>query len=139
MSGAMAEQRNRYKGAPPRPWVLVHLLAPDGTDHEIELLADTGSPFALILGDNLLRRLKHGPAQPPTTHTSLVGGGVVRLAIPDIGLDVLMIAYASDVIVGDARVSSPDFGGLAGLPFLRMMEYGGDADWFWIRPSRGMP
>jgi hypothetical protein len=34
-----------------------------------------------------------------------------------------------------AEASSPDFGGLVGLPLLRLMEYGGDADWFWLRPA----
>ena len=139
MSGATLEQRNPYKGTPPRCWVLVHLLAPDGTEQEVELLADTGSPFTLILGDNLLRRFEYGPAPLPTTHTGLLRGGVVRLTIPDIGLDVLLAAYASDAIVREAQVSSRDFEGLTGLPFHRMVEYGGDSDWFWIRPQGSNP
>jgi len=139
MSGAMAEQRNRYKGTPPRCWVLVHLLALDGTDQVVELLADTGSPFTLILGDSLLRRFEHGWAPPPATHTGFLRRGVVRLAVPDVGFDAFLAAYASDALVGEAQVSSPDFEGLAGLPFLRMVEYGGDAAWFWIRPQGGNP
>jgi hypothetical protein len=139
MSGAMPEQRNRYKGMPPRSWILVHLIAPDGTSQAIEVLADTGSPYTLILGDDLLNRLQHGPAPSQPLPTSSLLGGVLRLAIPDVGFDALLVAYASDAIVSDARVSSTDFDGLAGLPLLRLFEYGGDVGSFWIRPQGSTP
>jgi len=59
--------------------------------------------------------------------------------MPEVGLDQDIMAYASDAVVRAAKASSPDFSGLAGLPLLRMMEYGGDADWFWIRPLHRQP
>jgi hypothetical protein len=31
------------------------------------------------------------------------------------------------------RASSQDFEGLVGLPLLRKLQYGGDADHFWVR------
>jgi hypothetical protein len=37
--------------------------------------------------------------------------------------------------VNVVKRSDPEFGGLVGLPLLRMLEYGGDAGWFWIRSS----
>ena len=45
----VSEQSNPYKGTPPRPWVRIQLIAPDGTSRETDLLADTGSPCALIV------------------------------------------------------------------------------------------
>jgi hypothetical protein len=49
MTQVLFEQRNPYKGSPPRPWVRLRLEAADGSLQEIELLADTGNPFALII------------------------------------------------------------------------------------------
>jgi hypothetical protein len=66
-------------------------------------------------------------------------GEVLHVTIPQLGFDVLLVGYASDAILSDVQVSSPDFEGRAGLPFLRMLEYGGDADWFWLRPQGGTP
>jgi hypothetical protein len=43
-------QYNPYKGTPPRSWVRLRFAAADGSIHERELLADTGSPCAVILG-----------------------------------------------------------------------------------------
>ncbi len=53
----MTEQRNPYKGRPPRPWVRIELLAPDGTPHHLNLVADTGSPFGLITDSETFERL----------------------------------------------------------------------------------
>ena len=41
-----------------------------------------------------------------------------------------MIGYGSDAVVAATQANSPDFGGLVGLPLLRTMRYGGDADFF---------
>jgi hypothetical protein len=37
-------QLNPYKGTTPRSWVRLRFRAPDGSLHERELVADTGSP-----------------------------------------------------------------------------------------------
>ena len=55
-------QRNLYKGRIPRAWVRLRLAAPDGSFHERELLADTGSPCALILGMADVSLLTHSGA-----------------------------------------------------------------------------
>src|SRR5438876_5430406 len=47
-----------------------------------------------------------------------------------------LVGFASGPVTVAARASSPDFEGLAGLPLLRLMEYGGDADYFWVREPR---
>jgi hypothetical protein len=47
--------------------------------------------------------------------------------------------YGSDPVAQAARRNSSDFSGLVGLPLLQLMEYGGDADWFWLRQVVGGP
>ncbi len=66
-------------------------------------------------------------------------GGWLRLAMPELGLDQDLLGYASDDVVTATQASCPDFAGLAGLAFLRLVEYGGDADEFWIRPGQQKP
>jgi hypothetical protein len=48
-------------------------------------------------------------------------------------------SYASDGVATATKVSSPDFEGLAGLPLLRLVEYGGNANWFWLRAAPASP
>jgi hypothetical protein len=62
-------------------------------------------------------------------------GGWLRIAIPDLRLDFRTLGYANDSVVKVVRRSDPSFAGLVGLPLLRMLQYGGDAGQFWIRPS----
>ena len=46
-------QRNHYKGNPEHAWVRLRFAASDGSTHERELLADTGSPCAIILNTRI--------------------------------------------------------------------------------------
>lgn len=48
MTPAAVEQWNPYKGSPLRPWLRLRLCASDGSMEELELLADTGNPCAII-------------------------------------------------------------------------------------------
>jgi len=139
MSGTRLEQRNPYKGISPRAWVRVQLLALDGSTEEVELLADTGNPFALIIGSIQMARVIRRGVLPVNTNFGRMDGGWVRVMIPDVGFDEEVLGYASDRVVNTAQRDSPDFEGLVGLPLLRMLEYGGDADWFWIRLQGGNP
>src|SRR6266542_5151978 len=132
MSGASLEQRNPYKGTRPRAWVRVQLLALDGSTEEVDLLADTGNPLALVVGSVRMGRVIRRGVPPVTTNFGRMNGGWVRVMIPDVGFDEEVLGYASDRVVNTAQRDSPDFEGLVGLPLLRMLEYGGDADWFWI-------
>jgi hypothetical protein len=65
----------------------------------------------------------------------LVRGGWLRLAIPEIGFDARIVGYANDKVVEIVKRSDRRFGGLIGLPLLRMLEYGGDRGLFWVRTS----
>ena len=62
-------------------------------------------------------------------------GGWLRTAIPEIGSDASMVGYANDKIAGIVRRSDREFDGLIGLPFLRMLEYGGDRGYFWVHAA----
>lgn len=42
-------QRSTYKGTPPRPWIRVELIGPDGQTRVLGPLADTGNPLPIIV------------------------------------------------------------------------------------------
>ena len=127
------EQRNPYKGEPPRPWLRIRLIASDGTTSEVDLLADTGNPCAVIIGQAALAKLKQRDAPSLDSNFGLLEGGWIRVAVPEVGLTCSVIAYGSDAVVSASTRSSPDFSGLLGLPLLRLAEFGGDASSFWLR------
>ena len=74
-----------------------------------------------------------------STNFGILEGGWLQLSMPELGLMQPILGYASDAVVTAAKTSSPAFDGLAGLPLLRLLEYGGDASSFWIRPAPGQP
>jgi hypothetical protein len=117
----------------------VRLVSPNGIDEDLDLHADTGCPLPVIIGETTLRRLalRTVPALP--TNYGVLPGGTVRTVIPAIGFDRIVLTYGSGAAVAAIRRSHADFAGLVGLPFLRLMEYGGDADWFWIRSAATAP
>ena len=84
-----------------------------------------------------MARLKARDGPDLNTNFGLLQGGWLQLAMPELGLTQTVLGYASDAVAAAAAASHPDFQGLAGLPLLRLAEYGGDADWFWIRPVGG--
>jgi hypothetical protein len=137
MTVASSEQRNPYKGSPRRPWFRLRLTAPDDSTVELDLVADTGNPLAIIISRQPMARLKAADAPDANTNFGLLEGGLLQLAMPELGLAQLTEGYSSDAVVAAAKASHPDFEGLAGLPLLRLAEYGGDADWFWVRKVGG--
>jgi hypothetical protein len=128
-----SEQRNAHKGSPSRPWFRLRLVAPDRTEDDIELLADTGNPCAIIVSPARLARLKRRAAPDVNSNFGLLEGGWLLVRMPELGLDQELTGFANDAVVAAAKASSPDFEGLAGLPLLRLFEYGGNADRFWLR------
>jgi hypothetical protein len=139
MTPPTTEQRNPYKGSPPRPWVRLRLLEKDGTAHEFEVLADTGNPFAIVISQAAMANLKLKTALDVETNFGTLNGFWVHLHMPELGLDTDLIGYASDAVASSTQASSPDFRGLAGLPLLRLLEYGGDANSFWLRAVTSSP
>jgi hypothetical protein len=106
---------------------------------ELELLADTGNPYAVIITQQNMARLRAGDCPDVATNFGVLQGGWLQPAMPELGLGQAVAGYASDAVVNAARASHPDFEGLAGLPLLRLVEYGGDAKWFWLRAATGPP
>jgi len=133
------EQRNPYAGSPPRAWIVVRLTARDGTLREFKLIADTGSPFPFIVSSTVLAQFNHGEAPHANTNFGILEGAWFRFAMPEFGLTQRVSANASDDVVAAATINHPDFEGLAGLPLLRLLRYGGDTAEFWIRPTRATP
>jgi hypothetical protein len=66
-------------------------------------------------------------------------GAWFRFAMPEFGLAQRVFANASDNVVAATTINHPDFEGLAGLPLLRLLNYGGDTAEFWVRPKRVTP
>lgn len=139
MSGSLTEQRNPYKGKPPHPWIRVRLVGPNGAEIEMDLVADTGNPVALILDPRTMAQFRHGVCASLTSNFGTLDGGWVRVIIPETNLDLMLVGFGSNTVAATVQQYSPDFVGLLGLPVLRMMEYGGDQYWFWIRPAMGVP
>jgi hypothetical protein len=130
------EQRNPYRGSPPRPWIQLRFTGIDGTIEELDLLADTGNPCALIISQAKMAVFKQRDALNANSNFGLLEGGWIHLQMPELGLVQDVLGYSCDAVVTATKTSSPGFEGLAGLPLLRLMEYGGDADWFWLRTGQ---
>lgn len=83
--------------------------------------------------------LKTGDGPDVRTNFGPLEGGWLEVAMPDLRLNQPILAYAGDAVLAAVQASHADFVGLAGLPLLRLMEYGGDANWFWLRPAVASP
>lgn len=125
-------QTNAYKGVPPRAWLQVQLVTPDGEQVDLELLADTGNPFAVIVPDRTLTEFKHRDGPSAETNFGPLRGGLLCVSVPELRESVMLIGYGSDAVAEAARSSHPDLAGLIGLPLLRKLGYGGDEHHFWI-------
>ena len=132
----MPEQRNLYQGSPLRPWVRVVLVSAEGLSKQLELLADTGNPCALIVSADMMREFNLGVTTGLHTNFGVLDGGWLRVQIPELPVDEDVLGYGSDAVVEAAKSSHAAFAALVGLPLLRMMQYGGDSETFWVRPAR---
>jgi hypothetical protein len=139
MPATPSEQRNVYRGEPARAWLRLQLISANGPVREFEFLVDTGNPCAIIIDTATMESLRWRESVRTDSNFGALEGGWLRIAIPELGFDVKTLGYANDPIVNVVRRSDPRFGGLVGLPLLRMLEYGGDAGWFWIRSSAKQP
>jgi hypothetical protein len=138
MSSNSPVHRNLYKGTPPRAWVRIRFAAADGSLHERELLADTGSPCAVILGPGDLEWLSRAAAAGINSNFGQLTGGWLAVAMPELGLTKPVLGFGSDQVLEAVQAANSDFAGLVGLPLLRMLEYGGDGEAFWVR-NAGSP
>src|SRR5262249_13854648 len=91
-------QQNPYKGTTPRCWVRLRFAAADGTVYERELVADTGSPCAVILCQTDLALLRHASASGVQSNFGPLTGGWLKLAMPGLGLTSPILGFGSDVV-----------------------------------------
>jgi hypothetical protein len=110
----------------------VQLVGPGGNAVTFELIADTGSPCSVIIAESPLLNLRLAGATGMLTNFGQLEGGWLRVAIPEIQFDEYVIGYGSDTVAHAAARSDLGFRGVAGLPLLRLLEFGGDNDDFWI-------
>jgi hypothetical protein len=107
--------------------------------HERELVADTGSPCAVILGQADLALLSRANTPGIGTNFGHLTGGWLELALPEMGLQSPIRGFGSDHVWQAVQSDSSDFAGLVGLPVLRLVEYGGDDSTFWVSKPAGAP
>lgn len=134
MPDPLSEQRNVYKGEPARAWLRLRLISPSDRVQELEFLVDTGNPCAIIIDTPTMQFLRWRGSMLTESNFGPLEGGWLRIAVPELALDVKTLGFANNSVVRIVQRSHPGFAGLVGLPFLRMVEYGGDRGWFWIRP-----
>jgi len=137
MSKSPLEQRNIYRGVPARAWLCLELISPSGLAHEMNVLVDTGNPCAIIVDSQTMNSMRWRQTVGTDSNFGHLDGGWLRIAIPELEFDVKLLGFANDAVANVVKRSDSEFGGLIGLPFLRLFEYGGDAGRFWIRPNSG--
>lgn len=77
--------------------------------------------------------LLHAAAASTNSNFGPLTGAWLALHMPELGLVKQILCFGSDPVFQAVQTDSADFSGLVGLPFFRMVEYGGDANSFWIR------
>ena len=90
------EQRRPYQGRPLRAWFRLRLIASDGTARELDVLADTGNPCALIVSVAQMRQCKRGDAPDLQTNFGTLEGGWVDVEVPDLQFRRPLVGFASD-------------------------------------------
>jgi hypothetical protein len=110
-------------------------LRPNGDARDWKLIADIGCPVPLVIGVDDLPDCSFSAGANVQSNCGFLESAWLHLAMAEFGLDFLILGYSSEEVLDSARTDHPDIGGLVGLPFLRLLEYGGNANEFWIRPS----
>src|SRR5437868_2280067 len=99
MSTTPVVQHNPYKGTNPRCWVRLRFVAADGSLHERDFVADTGSPCAVILGQADLALLLHTTAAGLNTNFGPLTGAWLELSMPEFGLAKPILGFGSEDVL----------------------------------------
>jgi hypothetical protein len=86
-----------------------------------------------VIGVEDLPEFSFGAGSHLQSNFGFLEAAWMHLKMPEFGLDSLVLGFGSDAVVDSTRADHPEFAGLAGLPLLRLLEYGGDTKSFWIR------
>ena len=97
------EQRQPYAGDPVRAWVRVRLVAPGGATQDVDLIADTGSPFSIVISHSLMQQLRFVDTEQIDTNFGVLEAGWILVTIPEIGLQEFVLGFANDDVVAAAR------------------------------------
>jgi len=133
-AGPTIRTAERLQRRAARAWLRLQLISANERVQELEFVVDTGNPCAVIIDTASMRSLRWRESIVTDSNFGPLEGGWLRIAIPELAFDVKTLGYANDAVVKVVKRSDPGFAGLVGLPFLRMLNYGGDGGWFWIRP-----
>jgi hypothetical protein len=126
-------QRNPYKGATLRCWVLLRFVISDGSIFEREMVADTGSPCAVILGEADLSLFSRATATSVNSNFGPLNGGWLEIEAPSQGMTTMVHGFGSDRVLHEVKSDCLDFAGIVGLPLLRRFVFGGDRSAFWLQ------
>jgi hypothetical protein len=138
MASKAAKQRNDYVGNPPRACLRLTVGAPPARERELCLIVDTGNPCALIVGLEVFREFLFEEAGDVASNFGLLQDGWLDVTTREVGFRGRVQAYGNDEVAAAAQDSDRRFLGLAGLPLLRTLEYGGDIDAFWLKRPRAL-
>src|SRR5688500_17952074 len=110
------EQHNDYKGRPLRPAIHIRLASAEGQTTELDLLADTGDPYPIVIAEPQLQKFGWGEGVNVLTNFGTLQGGWLQVQIPELRFDAMLFGYASNAVAAAVQRSSSDLVGLAGLP-----------------------
>jgi hypothetical protein len=113
--------------------MILRLTTPSGESRDFRLVVDTACPVSFILAPDDIPEFSFGGTAPVNTNFGVLQGEWFLFAMPELGLDALMVGYASQDAADTVRLDHSDFAGIAGLPLLRLLEYGGNQSEFWVR------
>jgi hypothetical protein len=86
----------------------------------------------VILGQSDIALLLRAVASGINSNFGPLTGGWLELNMPELGLGKQIRGFGSDLVMQAVQRDSSDFSGLVGLPFLRMVAYGGNDHLFWL-------
>jgi hypothetical protein len=129
----LLETRSAYDGQPARAWVDLNVAGRAGRRINIKAVADTGSPFSLVISHAVFQQCRRGKGPPAITNFGVLEAAWADIRVPRLQFTERMLIYTNDDVISAIERSSRDFSALIGLPFLRRFEYGGNATDFWLR------
>lgn len=100
-------QKNRYLGRTPRPWLAVPFRNTEGVVHTVKLIADTGCPQGIILAPEWFDTLVTTRFASIRTNFGVMDGGWLQVFDPGSGFVELVRGYSSEVSPFTRRPAIP--------------------------------
>jgi hypothetical protein len=122
MTEARQEQRNKYQGSPLRAWICLRLATQDGATRDSKLVVDTACPVSFVIAPEDVPEFTFGIAKSVVSNFGHLQGEWFSLAMPEMGLNALMVGYASQEAVDAVRADQREFGGNQSEFWVRRLE-----------------